>query len=319
MNQEQLVKKIKYSLNDGYTEDELRQVLRSQGISHSQINQAFRQINSGNRNNQNSQQRQQNTSQQQGQNQLGNQNRRPQNQGQNQNFGNSQGNQQFQDNNGGLGGDDQQSFSQQNQQRGSGRSSGGAIPGLDLTDSYYRIKQQMLLNRYSVYDQNDNKVLSAKKKILSIKTDIPFTKDGDDSPIFRVVSESLLNISHNYEVKNEETGENLAILDRKRTIFNQIWRVRDPNDNSIVATIKNSNQMVQFLRTYGGKIPIIPNVFAFIPHTYEVLDVNDNKIGELEGELSVRDQYDLKLQDSGQLDRESMIASIISIDALEGN
>jgi len=44
MNQEQLRKKIQHSLREGFSEQEVRQVLRQQGLKHSQINQAFNQI-----------------------------------------------------------------------------------------------------------------------------------------------------------------------------------------------------------------------------------------------------------------------------------
>lgn len=221
----------------------------------------------------------------------------------------------------GSGGGLDSAFSDNDEQQnfGGGQSSGGAIPGLDLTDSYYRIKQQLFLTRYSIFDQNDEKVLKAKSKILSIKTNIPFMRPEEEEPVFRVLSARFPNISNNYKVRNEQNDDVLAVLDRKRTLLNQVWRIRDPDDNSIVATIQNENTMLQFLRTYGGIIPLVPNVFALAPHTYEVTDVSDNQIGELAGELSIRDEYDLNLQDSGELDRESMIASIIAIDALEGN
>ena len=307
MNQEQLRKKIQHSLREGFSEQEVRQVLRQQGLKHSQINQAFNQIKNQQQNRKAGPEKKQNSN-------LGEQKRpsttqEPSNQTQKQNTGLENG---FQDDD--LSGNPEQNNFQQNQS-----SSGGTIPGLNLTDNYYRIKQQLLLARYSVFDQNDEKVLRAKGKIFSLKTDIPFFKPGEEQPLFRVTSERLANVSNNYEVKNEQNNEKIAVLDRKRTLLNQIWRIRDPQDNSIVATIKNENTVLQFLRTYGGIIPYVPNPFAFVPHTYEISDVNDNQIGELDGELSIKDKYELKLKDSGDMDKESMISSIIAIDALEGN
>ena len=165
----------------------------------------------------------------------------------------------------------------------------------------------------------DEKILKARAKILSIKTNIPFLRPDQEEPVFRVVSSRLLNVSNNYKVRDEQNDDVMAVLDRKRTLLNQVWRIRDPQDNSIVATIKNESMMLQFLRSYGGMVPIIPNLFALAPHTYSITDVNENQIGELEGKLSIRDEYELNLEDSGQLDRKDMISSIIAIDALEGN
>lgn len=336
MNQEQLRKKIQHSLREGFTEEEVRQVLRQQGIKHSNINQAFKQIQNqqkGQRNKPNRNQRQNNQKNQQNnqrpqQNNRGTQNRGQNNQGQG--FQQSQGLQQDQEklsqNNspGNSTGDeflaDQRQETDQNSQQGQNPQRSSMSSGLDLTDSYYRIRQHILLKRYGIYDKNDKKVLKAKKKILSIKTNIPFFKpENGEEPVFRVISSRFPNISNNYKVRDEQKDDVMAVLDRKRTLLNQVWRIRDPQDKSIVATVYNESTMLQLLRSYGGIIPLLPNVFALIPHTYSVDDVSDNQIGELEGELSIRDEYDLNLHDSGQLERRDMISSIIAIDALEGN
>ncbi|AOV94837.1 hypothetical protein AQV86_02830 [Nanohaloarchaea archaeon SG9] len=340
MNQEQLRKKIQHSLREGFTEEEVRQVLRQQGIKHSNINQAFKQIQNqqkGQRNKPNRNQRQNNQKNQQNNQRPQQNNRRTQNRGQNnqgQGFQQSQGLQQDQEklsqnrspgtDSGNSTGDeflaDQRQETDQNSQQGQNPQRGSMSSGLDLTDSYYRIRQHILLKRYGIYDKNDKKVLKAKKKILSIKTNIPFFKpENGEEPVFRVISSRFPNISNNYKVRDEQKDDVMAVLDRKRTLLNQVWRIRDPQDKSIVATVYNESTMLQLLRSYGGIIPLLPNVFALIPHTYSVDDVSDNQIGELEGELSIRDEYDLNLHDSGQLERRDMISSIIAIDALEGN
>lgn len=299
MADEQLKAKIQESLNDGFSEQEIRQALRDEGINSSRVDQAFNQL--------------------QRQNQQTNRNQKSQperNKPEEQNTG-------FQQNQNTFGSQsDSQGFSQTSEQNSFSSNSQGqqnSRPGISLRDNYYRIRQQLLLNRYSIYDKNDEKILKAKSKILSLKTNIPFMTPDDGEKIFRVISSRLLNISNNYNVQDERNGEIMAVLDRKRTLLNQVWRIRDPQDSSLVATIKNESTMLQFLRTYFGLVPVIPNIFALLPHTYSVTDVNDNHIGELEGELSIRDEYQLNLQDSGQLEREDMIASIIAIDALEGN
>lgn len=339
MNQEQLRKKISYSLNEGFTEQEIRQVLREQGVKHSRINQALNKVK-GQGNNSNNQENTRGGLQQGGnsQSQFNQQGQASRGQGQ---TGNTQRNGRQQDNQQSSQAPGSQNSSQgfqgQNQQRSQGGSrdfqsgSQGAQSqqgaqqnqrrgsGFDLADNYYRIKQQLLLTRYSVFDQSDEKILKAKAKILSIKTNIPFLRPDQEEPVFRVVAARFPNVSNNYKVKDEQNDDVMSVLDRKRTLLNQVWRIRDPQDNSIVATIQNESTMLQFLRSYGGMVPIVPNLFALAPHTYSITDVNDNQIGELEGELSIRDEYELNLEDSGQLDRKDMISSIIAIDALEGN
>lgn len=335
MNQEQLRKKIEYSLQEGFTEQEVRQVLREQGIRRSRINQAFNQIRNGNQSSQGGRQESSRTGAQQtggnprkrsqgNQESNGNQ-RRPQKQAQQggvqQGQARQPGNQQAQkDQEPGSPGNIDSAFSDTGtDQQGRGREtgSGGAIPGLDLTDSFYRVKQSFLLRRYSVYDQNGEQVLKAKNKILSLKTRIPFRLPGEEEDVFKVESERLMNISNNYNL-TQEGGDDLAVIDRKRTIFNQVWRVRDPDDNSIAAKIKTASQAVMAVRIIGSRVPFLGVLTSIIPHTYEIEDNNGQKIGELEGQLSIRDTYDLKLQDSGSLDREAMIAAVISIDAIEG-
>jgi uncharacterized protein YxjI len=159
--------------------------------------------------------------------------------------------------------------------------------------------------------------LKARNKILSLTTKIPFKLPDEDQEVFRAESERLFNISNNYNLTRED-GDNLAVIDRKRTLINQVWRVRDPDDNSIAAEIKTANQGVMMIRLIGSRIPLLGILTSLIPHTYEIGDNNGQNIGKLEGEVSIRDKYDLKLQDSGSLDREAMIAAVISIDAIEG-
>lgn len=293
MADEQLKAKIQESINDGFSEQEIRQALRDEGINTSRIDQAFNQLRRESQPERNTPQ-EQNTGFQQNQN-------TSRSQSGSQGFNSQPNNQNSFPNN------------SQKQQQNVRNSS------ISLRDNYYRIRQQLLLNRYSIYDRNDEKVLKAKSKILSLKTNIPFMRPDSGEKVFRVISSRLLNISNNYNVRDERNEETMAVLDRKRTLLNQVWRIRDPQDSSLVATIKNESTILQFLRTYFGLIPLVPNIFALVPHTYNVTDVNNSKIGELEGELSIRDEYQLNLQDSGQLEREDMIASIIAIDALEGN
>jgi hypothetical protein len=76
---------------------------------------------------------------------------------------------------------------------------------------------------------------------------------------------------------------------------------------------------VALLRVAGGLLPYIPNVFKFIPHTYSILGPEDEELGEIEQELSIRDKYMIRIGDTGGAPKEAVVASAMAIDALEGN
>lgn len=189
---------------------------------------------------------------------------------------------------------------------------------IDLSGDSYKIKQRLLFNRYHIYDTEENLVLKAKQKILRFKEEIPFM-NSENEVIFRVKADRIVDMGGDYTVFDEETEDPVIMLDKKYTLFRHRWVLRDPETEELLGKVHSQNPGVELFRWLGGILPILPNIFAFVPHTYDIDDRNGNKIAALEGQFSLRDIYQLNINDSNNIPKEALISGAIAIDALEGN
>lgn len=198
------------------------------------------------------------------------------------------------------------------------KKTGDAVSGLDLAGDSYTIKQRLLFNRYHIYDSSQELILKAKQKMFRLKEDIPFM-DAEDNVVFRAKAESVIDAGGDYTLTDESSGDPIAVLDRKYTLFRHRWRIRDPETEELLAKVRSEDQTVELVRWIGGIIPYVPNIFGIVPHSYEFVDRNENQMARLEGRFSFRDIYDLEVEDSERVPREALVASAIAIDALESN
>lgn len=192
------------------------------------------------------------------------------------------------------------------------------IKGIDLTEDEYTIKQRFFFNRYHVYDSSNQMVLKGKQKLFKLKENFPLmTPDGDT--VARVTAEKIVDAGGDYTLKDEETDEPIAVLDRQYTLFRHKWKIRDPETEAKWAQVESANKTIELIRWLGNFIPYMPNFFGIIPHKYEIKDQNESILAKLEGQLSLRDIYKLKINNTGKVPKEALVASAIAIDALEAN
>jgi uncharacterized protein YxjI len=191
---------------------------------------------------------------------------------------------------------------------------GGPIKGIDLSDDEYRVVQSLIRNKYSVYDDEGDLLLKAKQKLFRMKEEFPFT-DPEGNVVFRVKAEGILDISGDYVIVDEATGDPVVILDKNFTLLKHTWEVRDPGNGGLLATIESRGAAVELLRS----IPYLSIVTSLIPHKYTIEDHEGDALGTIEGQLSMRDTYDISLSNAPADAREALVASAIAIDALEGN
>jgi hypothetical protein len=78
------------------------------------------------------------------------------------------------------------------------------------------------------------------------------------------------------------------------------------------AEIESRSALVEFLRGLVG-------LFALLPHKYTIETPDGGHIGSIEGKFSIRDRYDIKIDDPGDIPKEAIVAAAIAVDALEGN
>lgn len=187
----------------------------------------------------------------------------------------------------------------------------GTLSALQLTDDTYTVEQSMIRNKYKAMDSAGNIVLRGKQKMLQMKEEFPFVT-GDDQPAFTVKAQGIMDVAGSYTLTDDETGEPVIVLDNDFSMFQDTWRLRDPDTEALVATIESRGALVTLARNnlpFGG----------LIPHKYEITDADGNHAGRIDGQLSVRDRYEISVNRDADVPREAVVAAAMVIDAIQGN
>jgi len=185
------------------------------------------------------------------------------------------------------------------------------IAGIELGDDSYTVEQSLIRNKYKAMDAAGNVVLRGKQKMLKMKEEFPFT-DGNDTDVFTVKAGGIIDVAGNYVLTDAQTDEDLVILDNDYSIFQDTWTIRDARDESKLAEINSRGALVTLAR----------NLLPFgeiIPHKYEITDLDGNHVGSIEGQLSLRDRYEITIDDASSVPKEPIVAAAMVIDAIQGN
>lgn len=183
------------------------------------------------------------------------------------------------------------------------------IRNIDLNGNNYVVKQSLFMNKYKLLDPEGNVVLKGKQKMFKMKEEFPFV-NGQGQDAFTVKAEGVLDVAGSYVLVDSATDNEVVVLDEEFSLFTENWTVKDPDTGNILAKIKSKNKVISALRTVSDLANIAPN-------KYEVFNSEDEKIGEVAGELSVRDTYEVSIDEGSDVPREPVMASACVIDALE--
>ena len=181
-----------------------------------------------------------------------------------------------------------------------------------LDGTRYTVEQSLIRNKYAAYDEHGNLVLRGKQKLLKMKEEFPFV-DADGNEVFTVKAGGILDVAGNYAIVDAGTGEKVVVLDNDFSIFKDVWRIRDADDGSVLATITSRGALVTLARHF------IPIVGPLIPHKYEIADENGSHVGNIDGQLSFRDRYDIVIDDATGVPKDAVVAAAMVIDAIQGN
>ena len=188
---------------------------------------------------------------------------------------------------------------------------GDDIAGIELTDDRYTVEQGLIRNRYRALDADGNVVLRGKQKMFKMKEEFPFV-DADGNEVFTVKAGGILDVAGNYVLTDAQTGEDLIILDNDYSIFQDTWKIRDATTEEKLAEINSRGAMVTLARNvvpFGG----------WIPHKYEISDQRGNHVGTISGQFSLRDRYEITIDDASTVPKEPIVAAAMVIDAIQGN
>jgi len=182
---------------------------------------------------------------------------------------------------------------------------------IELRGSEYTVEQSLVRNKYRAYDGDGNVVLRAKQKLFKLKEEFPFV-DADGNDVFTVKAGGILDVAGNYAIVDAGTGERVAILDNDYSIFRDTWTIRDGETEAALAKITSRGALVTLAR----------NLLPFgelVPHKYEITDAEGGHVGRIDGQLSLRDRYDIVIDDAGEVPRDAVVAAAMVIDAIQGN
>lgn len=186
------------------------------------------------------------------------------------------------------------------------------IESVDLTDDSYVVEQSLIRNKYKALDSTGEIVIRGEQKMLKMKEEFPFV-DPQGNNVFTVKAGGILDVAGNYAIIDSATDETVAILDNDYSILQDTWKIRDGETESLIAKIESRGAAVTIARN------AIPFVGPLIPHKYEITDGNGDHVGSIDGQLSFKDRYEISIDDSSGVPKETVIAAAMVIDALQGN
>jgi len=185
------------------------------------------------------------------------------------------------------------------------------ISGIDLSDDSYTVEQSLIRNKYKAMDAAGNVVLRGKQKMFKMKEQFPFV-DGNGDDVFEVNAGGIIDVAGNYVLSDSRTGEDIVILDNDYSILQDTWKIRDADTEAKIAEINSQ----------GALVTIARNVVPFgelIPHKYEITDKDGNHVGNIDGQFSLKDRYEITIDDASTVPKEPIIAAAMVIDAIQGN
>lgn len=188
----------------------------------------------------------------------------------------------------------------------------GSISGIDLSGDEFFVKQNLVRNKYEVFDSQDKVVLRAKQKLFKMKEEFPF-KDSEGNVVFTVKAQSILDFAGDYTLidKTRDGDEVISVLQKDFTFFRHSWKIKDKN-GQVMAKITSRGMITDVLRH-------LSSIFNIFPMKYTIEAQNGEKLGEIEEKFSLKDKYWVRINKTENIPKETLVASSIAIDALEGH
>lgn len=184
------------------------------------------------------------------------------------------------------------------------------VSHLPLSDDEYTVKQTSVRNEYEARDARGNTILRGNHEMFELQDTFQFT-DTDGDEVFTVEATGTMDIAGDYLLTDNRTGEDTVILDNDFSILQDTWRIRDADDQSLLAEMNSRGA----LYTVGRKL--LP-IGGWIPRRYEITDEAGDHVGVIEEQVSARDQYEISIEDAGTVPTESIVVGAMVIDAIQG-
>lgn len=188
---------------------------------------------------------------------------------------------------------------------------------IDLSGSQYTIEQtgrdKNFRPEYEARDVAGDTFFRTTYQMYEGKDEFPIV-DADGTELCRVKAIDTWDIAGDYLLTDSHTDDELVVFDNDLSLLQDTWRLRDPDDQSILAEIHSRGAVVTLARK------LLPAGHG-IAHKYEITDSAGNSVGSIEGEFALFDfeQYEITLTDTSSVPTEPVVIAAIVIDAIQGN
>lgn len=191
------------------------------------------------------------------------------------------------------------------------------LSAINLSGSKYTVEQTgrdtNFRPEYEARDVTGNTIFRTTYQMYEEKDEFPFV-DTDGSEICRVKAIDTWDVAGDYLLTDSQTDEELVIFDNDLSLLQDTWRLRDADDQSLLAEINSRGGLITLARKLlpGGQ---------GIAHKYEMTDSEGNPVGSIEGEFALYnfEQYEMTLTDTSSIPTEAIVIGAIVIDAIQTN
>lgn len=189
-----------------------------------------------------------------------------------------------------------------------GQSLGNPITGLDLEDEEYYLIHDLIKNNYRVLSSEEELILKASNKIIGGRDSFTL-KDEEGKDIFKLDTEEGLDFPGDYILKDCDSGEAFAVLEKDFSPAKHSWKVKT-TEGDHVASIKGQSSGSDFLRSFS-------RLFSVFPYSFAVENPEGTDLGEVKTGFGRKDEASIRIEKSGDFPREALIASVIAVGVLD--
>jgi uncharacterized protein YxjI len=189
------------------------------------------------------------------------------------------------------------------------------VTTLSLSGTQYTVEQtgtdKNFRPEYEARDVTGDTIFRCTHQMYEETDTFPFV-DTDGNELFTVEAGGAWDIAGDYLLTDSQTGGELVVLDNDFSLFEDTWRIRDAEDESLIAEISSRGKLF----TVGRKL--LP-AGQWVGHKFEITDAEGNSVGTIESDFAVFDQYEITISDSSSVPIDPIVAGAVVVDAIQGN
>lgn len=186
---------------------------------------------------------------------------------------------------------------------------------LELTGSRYTVEQtgtdENMRPEYEATNEAGEVVFEATYEMYQANDSVSFV-DADGAELFTVTAAGTLDIAGDYVLTDAHTEDDLLILDNDFSLGQDSWRIRDPEDRSLLAELSSR----------GGAVTLARKLLPFggwLGHEYEITDSAGEAVGSAESGFAVFDEYEITIADTSSVPMVGIVAALAVIDGIQNS